>query len=275
MCDVIEAMSAPFGPPEAAIPSPLLPTDPAKIGDYWLDARLTDSPAGIAFAAHDDDGTPALLLLTTMGAATDAAARDRFAGEINRLHVDTVLARGGQDQDEGRLGMRYRPEDDDPVAPHDAPLAPWAALAFDGSAASVAEASRIFNAIDLSTTPALGEDAGPDYRLHWIDETAPGPNRLWPLPWPGRHDRAGWMTMLISWLLMLLLAALAVLIAILLFQNAPPQSPPPPVPTNASGSGSGSPQSGGPSPSQSPSMERPSPSGTASGQGSPTPNRRL
>ena len=40
---------------------------------------------------------------------------------------------------------------------------------------------------------------------------------------------------------MMLLMLLAVLIAILLFQNAPPQQPPPPVPTSASGSGSGSP----------------------------------
>ena len=39
----------------------------------------------------------------------------------------------------------------------------------------------------------------------------PGLVRLWPLPWPGRYDRAGWKTILVSWLLMLLLAALAVL----------------------------------------------------------------
>ena len=38
----------------------------------------------------------------------------------------------------------------------------------------------------------------------------------------GRFDRAGWRTILVSWLLMLLLAALAVLIAILIFRNQPP-----------------------------------------------------
>ena len=52
----------------------------------------------------------------------------------------------------------------------------------------------------------------------------------WPLPWPGRGDRAGWVSILASWLLMLLLAALAILIAILIFQQSPQQSPPPPVP---------------------------------------------
>lgn len=282
---------------QPAQPTPLLPADPAKVGDFWLDARLAANPAGIAYVAHADDGESAMLILTSQGAAADAAARERLAGEVNKLHIDTVLARGGQGQDQGRLGHRFRPEDDDPVVPDHAPLAPWVALAFDGTRAAVAEAERILTEIDLSRTPALSEPAGPDYRLHWIDKTAPGPNRLWPLPWPGRGDRAGWVTILTSWLLMLLLAALAVLIAILLFQNAPPQSPPPPVPTQASGSGGGSgspdtsspqsgspsPQSGSPSPesddptkpTHTPSMEQPSPSGSAPGEGTPTTNKKL
>ena len=104
----------------------------------------------------------------------------------------------------------------------------------------------------------------------------PGLARLWPLPWPGRFDRAGWRTILVSWLLMLLLAALAVLIAILIFRNQPPQSPPPPT-GSSSGPQSGSPQSGSqsgspqsPAPSGSPSSGSPGPSGTESGGGEPT-----
>lgn len=268
-------------PPVAA--APLRPDDPVKVGDFWLDARLTASPAGVGYAAHDDAGSSVLLIMLSEGAALDAAARARLAGEVNAMHIDTVLARGGQGQDDGRMAVRYRDEDDDPVAPHHAPLAPWVALAFSGTAAGVTEADRVLAAVDLARTPSLGTPSGPDYRLHWIDNTKPGASRLWPLPWPGRHDRAGWISILASWLLMLLLAALAILLAIVVFQNQPPTSSPDPVPTQASGQGSdsASPQSGSPSPgtdtdpSDSPSMEVPSPGASASGPGTPTPERRL
>jgi hypothetical protein len=287
--------------------SPLLPSDPPKIGDFWLDARLHATPAGVAFTAHRDitaetggqqpgaaagQGQPAMVILLSEGATGDAAARDRLAGLVNAMHIDTVLARGGHGQDFGRLGRKFRPEDDDPQPPDDRIVAPWVALAYDGSPAAAAEAARILDEVELATLPPQGAPAGPDYRHYWIDKVRPGLSRLWPLPWPGRFDRAGWRTILVSWLLMLLLAALAVLIAILIFRHQPPQQPPPPTgqsgspppqssspsPQSASpssqsgspsqsGSGSPSPQSGSPSQSGSGS---PSPSGTQSGGGQPT-----
>lgn len=290
--------------------SPLWRDDPPRVGEYWLDARLTASPSGVAYVAHDDQSTSVMLILLSEGAAADPAARDRLAGVVNKLHIDTVIARGGHGQSDGRLGHRSRPEDDDPVGPDDAPLAPWVALAYDASPAALAEADRILAEVDLSRLPLQGAPAGPAYRLHWIDRTRPGVSRLWPLPWPGRHDRAGWLSILASWLLMMLLAALAVLIAILIFQQAPPDSPPPPVPPTGSPppssgspppSGSPSPSSGSPSPdsgspqptpqptppsgSPSPSSGSPSPSQSGSPSpgsespsgsvGSPTPNSRL
>lgn len=268
---------------------PLAADDPVKIGDYWLDSRLTATRAGMAFSAHEDGSDSVMVILLAEGAAADAAARSRFSGEINAMHIDTVVARGGQDQDEGRTAVRFRDESDDPVMADHAPLAPWVALAFDGTLVAVREAERVLNAVDLERTPPLGRPSGPDYRLHWSEKTAHGTTRLWPLPWPGRTDRAGWITMLVSWLLMMLLAAVAVLLAILVFQNQPLVAPPPPIPSD--GSGSGSPQSGSPSQSGSesgsptesqgnepprsdtPSMQQPS--GTESGPGDPTPNRRL
>lgn len=280
--------------------SPLLSEDPPKVGDFWLDARLTASPSGVAFAGHDAANTPVLVILLSEGASADPAARDRFAGTVNAMHIDTVLARGGHGQDDGRLGHKHRDESDDPVDPDEAPLAPWVALANDGSLEAVREADRVLAEVDLSRLALQGAPSGPDYRLHWIERVRPGVARLWPLPWPGRHDRAGWLSILASWLLMILLAALAVLIAILIFQTAPPQSPPPPVPPTGSPppqsgspppqsgspspqsgspspeSGSPSPQSGSPSPSPqsgSPSPESGSPSPSAGG--SPTPNSRL
>ncbi|WP_375426720.1 hypothetical protein [uncultured Friedmanniella sp.] len=253
--------------------SPLLPEDPPKISDFWLDARLMATPAGVAFTAHDDAGRSAVLILLSEGATADAAARDRLAGVVNGMHIDAVIARGGHGQDSGRLGRAYRSDDEGPVAPDDRLVAPWAALAWDGSPAVVGVASRVLDEVQIASLPPQGAAAGPDYQHYWIDRVKPGLARLWPLPWPGRYDRAGWRTILVSWLLMLLLAALAVLIAILIFRHQPPQTPPPP--TGGSGSpppasSSASPQSGSPSPgSPSPS---PSGSGSPSGSASPSPS---
>jgi hypothetical protein len=256
--------------------TPLLPDDPPKVGEFWLDARLGATPAGIAFTAHDATNTPAMVILLAEGAAADAAARSRFAGEINALHIDMVIARGGHGQDTGRLGRKYRSGEDDPVAPDERLVAPWAALAYDGSPAAAAQAMQILDAVQIATLPPQGVPSGPDYQQYWINRVRPGLARLWPLPWPGRFDRAGWRTILVSWLLMLLLAALAVLIAILIFRNQPPMSPPTPTGSSA-GPQSGSPQSGAPqsgspqSPgSGSPSSGSPGPSGTESGGGEPT-----
>jgi hypothetical protein len=254
--------------------TPLLPDDPPKVNEFWLDARLGATPAGIAFTAHDPANTPAMVILLAEGAAADPAARSRLGGEINALHIDKVLARGGQGQDTGRLGRKYRRGDDDPVAPDDRFVAPWAALAYDGSPAAAGQAMRILDAVQIATLPQQGVLSGPDYQQYWINRVRPGLARLWPLPWPGRFDRAGWRTILVSWLLMLLLAALAVLIAILIFRNQPPQSPPSPTGSSLSGPPqSGSPQSGSPqspAPSGSPSSGSPGPSGTESGGGQPT-----
>lgn len=255
--------------------TPLRPDDPPKIGDFWLDARLTATASGVAFSAHDDADGRAMVLLLSEGAASDAAARDRLAGAVNKLHIDTVLARGGEGQDTGRLAGKFRAEDDDPADA--APVAPWVALGYDGTERASAEASRLLAEVDLSWLPEQGQASGPDYELYWIEQAKPGIWRLWPLPWPGRGDRSGPLSILASWLLMLLLMCLAVLIAILLFQNAPEEQPPPPVPTSASGSGGGSgspssppPSSASGSPSQSPSQS-PSDSASPSPQsGSPT-----
>jgi hypothetical protein len=282
-------------PDDDALPyvpvSPLLPDDPPRIGDFWLDARLGALESGVAYTAHDDQGTPAMVIMLSEGAAADAAARDRLAGVVNAMHIDTVLARGGHGQDFGRLRRKYRSEDDDPVPPDERIVAPWVALAYDGSPAAAAEAERVLNEVQLADLEPQGSPSGPEFSHYWIDKVKPGLARLWPLPWPGRFTRAGWRTILVSWLLMMLLAALAVLIAILIFRNQPPETPP--TPTGGSGSPppassspqSGSPQSGSPSgpqsgspsgsnspgPSGSPSSGSPSPSGTESG-GQPSPS---
>lgn len=276
-------MSTPPADPDWVPVSPLLADDPPRVGDFWLDARIGAAESGVAYTAHDADGRSAMVIVLAEGAAADAAARDRLAGVVNAMHIDTVLARGGHGQDFGRMSRKYVSEDAGPVAPDGGTLAPWVALAYDGSPAAAAEAARILDEVQLATLSPQGAPSGPDYRHYWQDRVKPGLVRLWPLPWPGRYDRAGWKTILVSWLLMLLLAALAVLIAILIFRNQPPQTPPTPTggsgsppPQSQSGSpppqsGSPSPQSGSPSASQSGS-ESGSPSGSPSGSQSGSPS---
>jgi len=273
----------------------LLPDDPPMIGGFWLDGRLSARPSGITFLAHDgvasSSDEPVMLIVLSEGASEDAAARDRLAGEVNKMHADTVIARGGTGQDDGRLAGKFREDVDEPIPTDEVPVAPWVALAYDGSLDAIAEADRVLRSVDLSSTPPLGTIRGPGFQLPWVTRTQPGNWRRWPLPWPGRRDRASWVSILVSWLMMIILAALALLIVILLFQLPPPPSggggggggnDTGSASMQNSGSqsgsqtGSGSPEessAGTGSPSQTASMVVPS-SGTAS-QGQPSRNENL
>jgi len=266
----------------------LLPDDPPRIGDFWLDGRLAARASGIAFLAHEaapqpkpgatsrkmPEAAPVMLIVLSEGATDDAAARDRLAGEVNKMHADTVIARGGTNQDDGRLADKFRSDTDEPIPTSDAPTAPWVALAYDGTVDAIAEADRVLRSVDLSSTPPLGTMRGPSFQLPWVTNTKPGNWRRWPLPWGGRDDRASWVSVLVSWLLMLALAAIALLIVVLIFQNPPP-------PSGGGGGGSTStstetssaegPGSGSPSESSSDSgTESGSPSQSGSESGSPS-----
>lgn len=252
---------------------PLLPADPPRVDDYWLDSRIQASASGITYLAHDREGS-VLLVLMAEGAADDLAARERFAGMVNRLHIDDVLARGGTGQDEGRLAGKYVADVDTPLPPEAPRTAPWVALRNDNSTRLLQATQGILDEVDLHRTAQAGDPSGPGFEHYWIDRTLPGLTRMFPAPWPGRYDRAGWVSLLVSWLLMLLLAAIAVLIAILLFRNEPPQAPPPPVEQSQQSSSSPESSSASPSPeSGSPSPESASP--TPDSSGSPSPRSKL
>ena len=256
---------------------PLTASDPPRIGGFWLDARVAAHESGTGFLAHSttpraDGRSDVILVQLNSGAAEDPAARDRFAGVINDLHIDDVVARGGDGQADGRLGRRFVDESTGaPPAANPREPAPWVALAADGTDGPVRVADGLLREVQLADVAPQGTPSGPDYQLPWIQRIAPGLTRMWPLPWPGRFDRAGWVSILISWLLMLLLAALAVLIAILIFRNEPPQQPPPIIqPTQGGGSGSGSPQSQEPSDGQDSTSPQPSDGGSQSGSPEPS-----
>lgn len=80
---------------------PLEPCDPPRIDEFWLDVRVLAMPSGTVFRAHDDDGQAVLIILLSHGAASDPASWDRLAGEVNHLHSETVIARGGAGQNSG------------------------------------------------------------------------------------------------------------------------------------------------------------------------------
>ena len=91
---------------------PLTASDPPRIGGFWLDARVAAHESGTGFLAHSttpraDGRSDVILVQLNSGAAEDPAARDRFAGVINDLHIDDVVARGGDGQADGRLGRRF------------------------------------------------------------------------------------------------------------------------------------------------------------------------
>ncbi|HHV20774.1 MAG TPA: hypothetical protein GXZ30_04440 [Propionibacterium sp.] len=294
MSDPADPTSAPGSEWPGLEVTPARLDDPARIGDFWLDGRVVTRPSGVAWLAHSnapeahgaagETGVRRVILVQLAeGAAADKAARDRFSGLINRLHIDDVVVRGGQDQDEGRLGRRFQ-ERDEPVDPDDLhPLAPWVALTYADDPAIIETADALLANVDLGDLPPRGRPSGPDFHLPWIEDDNPGHNRVWPLPWPGRHDRAGWLSILASLALMLVLAALAVLIAILLFKDSPPISPPPQAQQSEQQqspdpSASPTPQppdsaSPSPEPTDTPASATPTPSRTAGG--SPTPPSRL
>ena len=260
-------MSTGYDDSDGVTTYPLDPVDPPKIGDFWPSARLVAAPSGVAYLAYEAGATaPVMVILLSQGASEDPAARDRFAGQVDLMDIDTVIARGGLEQDQGRLGAKFRSEADDPQGIDSVTQSPWVALAFDQTSRAVDEASRVLSEVDLNLLPQQGTPSGPDYRLHWSDRVAPGLTRVWPLPWPGRRDRGGRLSILASWLLMVLLAATAILIAILIFSKAPETPPPPPIPSQAQSpppqTGSPPPESGSPSSSssESPPPESASPS---------------
>lgn len=254
--------------------APLLPSDPPHIDAFWLDARLHASAAGIVYIAHDD-ARPVRLILLSDGAASDKAARDRFSGLVNDLHIDEVVARGGHEQQYGRLGRRFRDPRDSPLPADAQPLAPWVALPWNREPAEVEQAQAILDGVELEDI-AQPDARGTDFESYWLHNTEAGRTRTFPLPWPGRTDRAGWVTILTSWLLMLLITLLALLTALFLFRHSNPAPEPLPVPQQGSGSAppqSATPQSASPTPqdSQSPQSGSPTPSDTA--EGTPPPPR--
>ncbi|GAA2731084.1 hypothetical protein [Actinocorallia aurantiaca] len=64
----------------------------APLGPFRLTARILSSPAGIVYAALDPAGRQVQVALLTRGAASDPAARDRFAAAVRGSGPEVVAA---------------------------------------------------------------------------------------------------------------------------------------------------------------------------------------
>lgn len=262
--------------PETASPAelPLQPEDPPRIGNFWLLGRISGNAAGYLYAGRDEADRTAVVVMMTEGSADDAAARDRFDAAVDALPDELVLARNTGDESDVARWVA--------VAPVTSPEAAETSSTADARRVAERHGEDVLSAVLMDRIPHLGRFRGPDFLHYWDGRRRPGLFRLWPLPWPGRLKTASWLAMLLALLTMLILMAVALLIAWLLFRNAPQVDPGPVIPdpngtrtitvtpsTPPTGTGSPSPsQSQSPSPGQTSG----SPSTTTPGQ-SPTPGR--
>ncbi|GAA3206062.1 hypothetical protein GCM10010468_21440 [Actinocorallia longicatena] len=208
------------------------------LGPFRLTARTFASPAGVVYSAIDQAGSPLQVVVLTRGAASDAAARDRFAAAVREFG--------------GPL-----------VASDTASSEPWAAGG---------------PGLERTLDPILlrGRARGPQFLPYWAGAEDPAfpSGRSGPLLAPKGERPRGVIPALIT---LLLLAILLGGLLILLFACQPDDPltdddsrvPPPPTATGGQSTPpSSSPGSG--SPSESPETESPS----QSPDESETPDRR-
>lgn len=213
----------PAGEPARVVPDglPLLPEDPPRVGDFWLQSRLGANAAGYLYAASDDSGRRAVVAMMTEGSADDAAARDRFVTAVDELPTEAVLAHNDSDDDDLALWVALGP-----VRPDDG-----SSSASDERIIAERRGEDVLSAVLMDRVPHLGRFRGPDFRHYWENRRRPGLFRIWPLPWPAVLRPASRVALILALVTMALIMGLAMLIAWLLFRNAPEVDPGPVIPT--------------------------------------------
>jgi len=232
---------------------PLLPLerrDPPALGGIQLTGRLASTDSGVVYAGRTGGRAVAVAVLTE-GAERDSYARARFQQAADAVSAD------------GSDGVVATDADVD--------IAPWVAVRADTWQDGLSAARALLAPVSLENLPDFGEPAGPVFRPHWAERSRVGRWRLWPLPWPATLTAASRWTYLAAFALVLTIAAIALWIAVKIFEDQPPVPPRPgpgpiPLPTPTSPPTSG-PESPFPTPSSPPTTGPGGPTGTG---GTPT-----
>ena len=236
---------------------PLPPGDPVQVGPYRLEARLSETQAGIVYLGVDEAGRRASVAVLNRGAAGDAAARDRF-----RAAIASSLPGPGRPGGDGDAAPV--------VAAQPEGLAPWVATSYDGERSGRVGAERFLAPVMLEGGVGGRRWAvwrGPRFQPYWLGSGEPALERP-PVPAPVAAPPERAERGLVGALLTLAaILALLVLLMLLLFACQPKVSQPPPQPPD--------PPSQSPSPAPTPSAGEPSPpprpSPTEAPTGSPGP----
>lgn len=181
--------------------SPLLASDPPRLGGVTLTGRLTSADAGVVYCGTLGQ-VPVAVVVLNKGAETDSFARARFEDAM-RTHS---LA---------RVGITPVAVDLDPE------IAPWVAVRATDAGIGPRLAELLLAPTSLAGRPH-GEAGGrgPDFRPAW-SSTEPGRWRAWPLPWPTTSSAAGRWTYAASLGLVVAVASVALFISVRVFHDAP------------------------------------------------------
>lgn len=188
---------------------PLEPGDPPSLGEARLTGRLDVTDSGVVYAGVLL-GDPVAVVLLTEGAETDSFGRARFEQslqEVTAANPDAVLA--------------FETDDE---------IAPWAVLPATTWQDGHSAARSLLAPVTLENFAPVGEVWGPGFRPHWFKRAGRGRWRVWPLPWPSVLSTAGRWTYLAAFGLILAIAAIALWIAVQVFQTQPPAPGPGPAP---------------------------------------------
>ncbi len=190
--------------------SALTRRDPPALGAVTISGRLESNDAGVVYAGEHGEQAVVVVLLGE-GAEADSYGRKRFHDALNEL----------LDRDPDQVVLF----DDD------VDIAPWVALRADNWDEGLTAGNALLAPVTLTHVEHVGTATGPDFRPHWFRRDGTGRWRLWPLPWPRSLTQSGWWTFAAAFALIVAIAALALWIAIKIFENSPtPQQGPGPAP---------------------------------------------
>lgn len=190
--------------------SALTKDDPPRLGPVTLLGRLDATDAGVIYAGSLEGASVATVLLS-QGAELDSYGRARFLQAIDQ-HVEN----GGAEILASQLD--------------DGAVAPWVAVPAATWPAALSVGETLLAPVTLKHLPGVGLEQGPAFRPHWFARSGPGRWHIWPLPWPALIQSASRWSLLLSFACVIAIAALALLIAVKVFETQPPVPPPPPPP---------------------------------------------